>query len=638
MPLFDAAEMEALSAVEDRLWDVRCALHVVAGAKLDVLPLDLLRDVARLAGHGDERAFSTGEGLLSELAGLFEKARAMRLGLWVWLTEQSAMFRRSPGRVRDVFAVLRRVAEIGRPPSWDERRSLSAIAAAYGPEVSAHPLALPALLGLLRAEHALPALEIMLETEILSAMLPEWAEVRHLKRADPLHRHAVDRHGIETAAEVGRMRGDQRYAELWAGLERWGEGGSGGDALLLAALLHDVGKARPDHGRAGAQMARAALARLGAPREMIEDVAWLIERHLWLWSRAERADLGDETTVVEIARQAESVRRLDMLYLLSVADAWATGPLAWNEWRAALLAECHAKARRVLERGLLSAPHAARRMVATRDRVRLLAAGTCDMATLEARLSAMNPRYVLAMDASRIVGHFPLLNTLSAALAEERVRVPHGRAGQGLVALGARPLSASPDADWELTFAARDQPGLFAALTGVLSLHGRDIHAAQAFTWSDDTVLDVFRVSGPPDPHYADELWTRVRLAVKAALTGRLDMAGRLAERRASPLAGTVPVAPEQVRVHIDNAASDFLSVIEVRAPDRVGRLYELAVALKELGLSVQAAKAVTMGAEVRNVFFVRLVEGGKLPVERETEAAERLRRAACAGPGQSSG
>ena len=44
------------------------------------------------------------------------------------------------------------------------------------------------------------------------------------------------------------------------------------------------------------------------------------------------------------------------------------------------------------------------------------------------------------------------------------------------------------------------------------------------------------------------------------------------------------PEEAEAVDVRVDNAASQFFSVVEVRAPDQVGLLYRITAALHELG------------------------------------------------------
>ena len=90
-----------------------------------------------------------------------------------------------------------------------------------------------------------PVLEAMLETGLLTAYLPEFAGVESLAQHDLYHIYTVDRHLLETVGEVARLRRGSE-GELFRGL-------ASPHLLLLAALLHDIGKGRrTDHSELGA--------------------------------------------------------------------------------------------------------------------------------------------------------------------------------------------------------------------------------------------------------------------------------------------------------------------------------------------------------------------------------------------------
>ena len=63
----------------------------------------------------------------------------------------------------------------------------------------------------------------------------------------------------------------------------------------------------------------------------------------------------------------------------------------------------------------------------------------------------------------------------------------------------------------------------------------------------------------------------------------------------------------------IDNAASQFFSVVEVRAPDQVGLLYRIASALHAEALDIHHARIATTPEGAVDVFYVRTLEGEKL-------------------------
>ena len=64
------------------------------------------------------------------------------------------------------------------------------------------------------------------------------------------------------------------------------------------------------------------------------------------------------------------------------------------------------------------------------------------------------------------------------------------------------------------------------------------------------------------------------------------------------------PAGPPQVTFHDNGSRS--ATVIEVRAPNRVGVLHRIARALADLGLDIRHATVQTMGEDVVDTFYVR--------------------------------
>jgi [protein-PII] uridylyltransferase len=129
------------------------------------------------------------------------------------------------------------------------------------------------------------------------------------------------------------------------------------DLLLLAALLHDIGKGRGgDHSVIGAELAVTIVERLGLPPEDGALVVGAVRHHLLLPDTATRRDLDDPATIALVVDALdESAELLEILAALAIADGEATGPGAWNRWKAGLVADLVRRVRHALAGAALPA-------------------------------------------------------------------------------------------------------------------------------------------------------------------------------------------------------------------------------------------------------------------------------------------
>jgi [protein-PII] uridylyltransferase len=165
-------------------------------------------------------------------------------------------------------------------------------------------------------------------------------------------------------------------------------------------------------------------------------------------------------------------------------------------------------------------------------------------------------------------------------------------------------------------------------IAGALSLAGLSILSAQAATTEDGVAVDGFEVEGTFETEVREDRWRAFRSDLRKAIEGRLSLAYRVEERRRRYPG---PRHDVPIRVRVDNDASDFFTVIEVGAPDRIGLLFDVTRTLAELQLDVHVAKVATYGERVVDAFYVRdelgrKVDDGERIAELERALDARLR------------
>jgi len=390
-------------------------------------------------------------------------------------------------------------------------------------------------------------------------------------------------------AELAELRGSAD--ELTRRIARESE--ADGETLLLAGLLHDVGKGSDeDHCLRGEVLSRSVMDRMGVEEPQASEVVWLVRNHLLLSRVATRRDIGDEALAVELADRIGSERRLRLLYLLTVADARATGPAAWSTWKATLISRLFSRVSHVLQRGELAGADTSE---AVADKMEAVKGALADYPpqALQGHLSKMPKAWLLSQNLRSLI--------------DQSIQMLEFRRGEELR------IRAVPDPEagiWELTAVANDRPGLFSKISGVLALHDLNVLGAEAYTRQDGVALEVFRVEA-----LAEEKADVDGLAEDArrALRGRLSLDARLAELRRRSADRLLTENASEPEIVVNDEESDFFTVVEVHAADRIGLLYTITRALAEMELDIHVAKVVTYGERVVDVFYVRNLEGQKV-------------------------
>lgn len=587
--LLTARARRSFDEAFDFLWRVRAHLHLSAGRAEEKLTFDFQPEIARRMGwrgRGDElaverfmrryfqvarevgaltRAVSAqlearqqkkAEGLARGLSRLIRRRR-VRLAFDGLRVEDGRLtvagpnvFARDPVRLLLVFAEADRLDLDLHPDAVAAViRSLSLVT----PALRRDPRAAEALLRVLaHGRRPYRVLSIMNETGLLGRFLPEWGRIVGQTQFNMYHAYTVDEHTLQAVGfidDIAKARFEADHPASTSVIHRIADR----EALMLAMLLHDVGKGG-DRGQLedGAIAARRACERLGVDPRRIELVVWLVRHHLLMSDYAQKRDVSDPSTVRAFAEAVGDPERLRMLMVLTVADIRAVGPGVWNGWKGQLM------------RALFDATEALFRG---------------DAVTREDPL-ADHPALV------------------------ERAR----REGAAVEAL---PAEGPLDSTAQMAVAARDRPGLFADLAATLAMAGADVVGARLATAEDGMALDVFEIQDGTGAPYGQREPRRLSLLVKAMERAVLKgaRASAMTPPRVSARRAVFEVRPV-VRIDADTGASAV--VIEVSGADRPGLLADLARTISTHGYSTRSAHIASFGERAVDGFYITDADGRK--------------------------
>jgi len=616
------SEYQMLSTHLNFLWLVRNHLHILSGRKNDRMSFEYQERIARKLGYKKKDQFAAVEQFLSKLHVSMSAIKSIHRSFMKTHVRKQGRSNKHAGPEEIAFGlhffagelhfqspekilaephilmdIFERSATLGIPLSLESRRLVEEFLYLVDDKFRVSERATGHFLNILNSKNAFDALDQMYDCGMLEKFIPEFSRIKDRVQFDAYHTFPVGIHSLQTIKklkELGREK-DILLPSIYAEL-------SNPESLFLAALFHDIGKTGKNHAQRGVRITRKILHRFSYPEALSEDVLFLVRNHLILAETATRRDLNDEKAIVQCARTIGNIDRLKMLYLLTWADSIATGKRAWNDWIANLVQELFFKIHHILAERELATPDAALKVKKTKKQVVRYLVDQLDKEKIDSLFEIMAPRYLLETKAKDIAGHIMAF----VALKEKAEDIE-------MTAFFLDAQKSDIEACYEVTFLAKDRPGLFSDIAGVLSLNNINILSAHVYTWRDGTAVGIIRVTQPLDSIRPTRTWDKVRLDLRNTFAGKLSLAYRLKEKAdKSIFSGRIkPNRPPQVTV--DNGSSDFFTLIEVFADDRVGLLYLITRTLFELRLDIRIAKIATKGDQIADVFYVRDLLGQKV-------------------------
>lgn len=626
--LLTEREMQEMRAALNFHWRARNELHFIAKRKNDDMSFNLQEKVAANFGYdnlvvgteelpvekfmGDyyrsARAISNyallliGQCQLKVRASAQEVAvRAVGHGLRIVDGQleilDAALLREDPVQLFSVFEVAQRHdVRLSRTAQRLVRENLDLIDARFRSD----PRAGEAFVRILAAKNrVMRTVMTMNEIGLLARYIPEWEHIVCLWQQVLYHSYTVDVHSIFLIEELRRL-GKNEYARQVPDLTELIHHVKDVALLFLGCLLHDIGKGLGgDHSVKGAALAQTFLTRIGYDEARTQRVIFLVEQHLVMSHLAQRRDLSDPRLIVDFARIVGDRDNLRHLYLLTFADIRASSPTAWTAWKGHLLRELYERTSEYLETGESDPARAVEQTENRIDRVidatraELRGAGVGEE-KIEAFLDGMPRRYFISHTPREIARHALVV----LAFRKDQV-----------VTTSVRSLGGDST---EFILCTRDQPKVYARVAGVLAIKGLNILASNVYSSRDGLALEVYRLATPrggEDEHRL--LWSSLDNALHAVLAGAVSVEELM--RKVSRRPVMRPSSRHKPDVTVLNEESDFYTIVEVRADDRIGLLYDLTRTIADLELEVYISKASTALDQVTDTFYLKERDGRKM-------------------------
>jgi [protein-PII] uridylyltransferase len=463
---------------------------------------------------------------------------------------------------------------------------------------------------------------LMHETNLLSALLPEFEKINSLSTNDVYHIYTVDAHslnGIHILEEFVNFKMHKDLKNIVSDLNEE-------DMLILnlSMLLHDIGKGyAPHHEKIGSKIAVKISKRLGMEEKSYEMIYFLILNHFLMPLTSERRDMHDPITIKMIADICKDIKHLKFLFVISLCDSMAVAPGRFNSWRKMLLVELYNKTYSYIEdsmnyynRNQDFSFYIDEIYNDTVSEMNKNQAVNFDIKSLNGE-NNFNPekvkeyiknylnsfyypvKYIQRNSSKKIVSHIRLLSGINDEHIFNYAVSPNKEANY-----------------FEFTICGRERKNIFSDITGTLSYYDFNIMSADINTRKDGNFIDTFFINHIYKDINSDIEWDRIANVIGQIFNGTLtsvsisDMFNKKIESYKIYKKSTPHVSSA---CDFYNNLSEEFTVIEITALDRKGLLYDISKVFNDFRIDIFESKITTMGNKASDTFYVKDEKGRKI-------------------------
>lgn len=618
--VISALEARQIRQHEKKLQTLRIHLHFASGRREDRLLFDFQNDLAATLGYVNTPRKRASEQLMQSYYRSVKFVRLMNEILLKTLqkmlsgkphavhtinahfeahdnlleAKSAALLQQQPAAIFEAFLLLEQHPElIGMGASL--LRNLQRVKSLVNRDFRQDPQNKKRFIEILSQPNGVnKALRAMNRYGVLGSYIPAFGKIIGQMQHDLFHVYTVDEHILNVLANLRRFSKPELKhefplcSELFAMFDA-------PHLLYLAALFHDIAKGRGgDHSTLGMVDAKRFCKLHGLSKADTALVTWLVEAHLKMSATAQKSDLSDPNVIEIFAQFVQNERRLNALYLLTVADIRGTSPQVWNAWKARLLESLFHATKRALADPVFHS----KQTIATRikEATEKLARFGLAPQAYEHLWEKFGENYFFRHESDEIAWHSRLLT-------------PHLNTTQSIVR-----ARLSPHGDGiQVMIYTSNQKDLFARICNFFDRMGYGIVEAKIYTTNHAYALDSFIIL---DQSGKSVSYSGLLKFIEVELGNKLNDNYTLESPLKGRVSRQVKHMPIPTQVTLTEETENNNHKLSIIASDRPGLLATLAQLFLKHDIELHNAKINTLGNRAEDTFLISARNKQKLDAQ----------------------
>ncbi len=597
------------------LWKVRFALHIIAKHREDRLAFQYQKQIATILGYTDGDRMAV-ESLMKDYYQTVTKVSRLNDILLQLLedrvlhtqnlnerfninygyiqTNNDQVFVKTPSAFIEIFLLIAKhnyIRGISASTLRQMQFSLNIIDKDYHKKRNNNRL----FIELLQQKQGVnKALKLMNRYGILEHYIPAFGKIIGLMQYDLFHAYTVDQHTLFVIRNLRRFfvpdfsKEFELCSEIAQNIQK-------PELLLLAGLFHDIAKGRGgDHAQLGSKEARDFCKHHQLKAQEIDLVAGLVEKHLLMSKTAQKKNIDDFEVIDEFSEAVGSVKFLEFLYLLTVADIRSTKADLWNDWKDSLLKKLFYKTKDHLQSGKAEPPEINQQIKTIKQSVSIEAQRQGYEANeIEYLFTTLPKDYFLRYEIDDILWHLGVV----IRCQDRAVAVASKISEYNVV---------------DVFVYSKDSKGLFFRLVSIIEKFGLDIVDAKILTTKDHKAYNTISI-------LQDKVFEQID--INQEIESELGRSSEGVEEVGAKLSHRYFDYKMKINFSINKKWN--LTQLEISVIDKQGLLSNIAYIFFQLNISLINARIATLGERVEDLFFIS--NSQNKPLSKDEERALQI-------------